>query len=331
MFFEHARSSINTIIIDCDHERHVLGNQLGKPFMGAIRFYSDGRDKQRPIRVSMSAVRGQVETDSRNLHFTLEMKNCSLLQTQHSHSDQAPKYHVGVVRQGAFEIRDQGLLFQMPRGAIFIVNDLSTFKMSAVGTSTAIMDMMLIDVQDFKEKLFHDLSLSWTDLSKHPQAMALNFMLRSLFADAEENPLGSNKFYIFINALIHSICDSMLIAKKTDNSYELLQLVDELIEKNFSDCEMSQETAVVSLGISARTLRRKLLLMGTSFPDRLQRFRIGRSMFLLRETRLSIEKIASECGFGNIVTFRRNFKKITNTSPNEYRKREFIGLVVNSR
>jgi len=46
---------------------------------------------------------------------------------------------------------------------------------------------------------------------------------------------------------------------------------------------------------------------------------IQRAASLLRETELSLEDIARQCGFANILTFRRNFKAVTGVNPSEYR------------
>lgn len=53
----------------------------------------------------------------------------------------------------------------------------------------------------------------------------------------------------------------------------------------------------------------------------LQRRRVERSMFLLRETDRSITDICFEIGFGSLGTFSRTFRAITGESPTAYRRR----------
>jgi AraC-like DNA-binding protein len=53
----------------------------------------------------------------------------------------------------------------------------------------------------------------------------------------------------------------------------------------------------------------------------LQRRRVERSMFLLRETDRSITDICLDVGFGSLGTFSRTFREIVGESPREYRKR----------
>ncbi|WP_106128221.1 helix-turn-helix domain-containing protein [Pseudosporangium ferrugineum] len=53
----------------------------------------------------------------------------------------------------------------------------------------------------------------------------------------------------------------------------------------------------------------------------LQRRRVERSMFLLRETGRSVTDICFEVGFGSPGTFSRTFRAIVGRSPREYRRR----------
>lgn len=53
----------------------------------------------------------------------------------------------------------------------------------------------------------------------------------------------------------------------------------------------------------------------------LQRRRVERSMFLLRETDRSITDICLDVGFTSLGTFSRTFRDIIGESPSEYRQR----------
>ena len=52
----------------------------------------------------------------------------------------------------------------------------------------------------------------------------------------------------------------------------------------------------------------------------LQRRRVERAMFLLRETDRSVTDICFEVGFGSLGTFSRTFREIVGRSPRAYRK-----------
>jgi transcriptional regulator GlxA family with amidase domain len=51
----------------------------------------------------------------------------------------------------------------------------------------------------------------------------------------------------------------------------------------------------------------------------LQRRRVERAMYLLRESDRSVTDICMETGFASLGTFSRTFKEIVGTSPSEYR------------
>src|SRR3989440_10698462 len=51
----------------------------------------------------------------------------------------------------------------------------------------------------------------------------------------------------------------------------------------------------------------------------LQRRRVERSMFLLRETDRSVTDICLDVGFGSLGTFSRTFREIVGETPSDYR------------
>ncbi|MFE9817796.1 AraC family transcriptional regulator [Streptomyces sp. NBC_00236] len=56
----------------------------------------------------------------------------------------------------------------------------------------------------------------------------------------------------------------------------------------------------------------------------LQRRRVERAMFLLRETGRSVTDICYEVGFGSTGTFSRTFREIVGRSPRAYRKEAVV-------
>ena len=56
----------------------------------------------------------------------------------------------------------------------------------------------------------------------------------------------------------------------------------------------------------------------------LQRRRVERSMFLLRETKRSVTDICLDVGFNSLGTFSRTFREIVGESPVAYRKRAVV-------
>jgi len=56
----------------------------------------------------------------------------------------------------------------------------------------------------------------------------------------------------------------------------------------------------------------------------LQRRRVERAMFLLRETQRSITDICLDVGFGSLGTFSRTFREIVGVNPTDYRARSEV-------
>jgi AraC-like DNA-binding protein len=56
----------------------------------------------------------------------------------------------------------------------------------------------------------------------------------------------------------------------------------------------------------------------------LQRRRVERAMFLLRETERSVTDVCIDVGFTSLGTFSRTFREIMGESPSSYRKRTDI-------
>ena len=53
----------------------------------------------------------------------------------------------------------------------------------------------------------------------------------------------------------------------------------------------------------------------------LQRRRVERAMFMLRETDLSVTEICGQAGFASLGTFSATFRRIVGESPSAYRRR----------
>lgn len=62
--------------------------------------------------------------------------------------------------------------------------------------------------------------------------------------------------------------------------------------------------------------------MNITFTEYLNNYRISQACYLLKNSNQSIGEIAINCGYNSLRTFHRNFRKITEMTPNEYRKLE---------
>lgn len=61
--------------------------------------------------------------------------------------------------------------------------------------------------------------------------------------------------------------------------------------------------------------------LGISYTELIAWLRVNKSMELLDDPRLTVKEIAAECGYENVNTFIRNFKRLQGITPGQYRKR----------
>ena len=59
---------------------------------------------------------------------------------------------------------------------------------------------------------------------------------------------------------------------------------------------------------------------GKTFLQCVRDLQIQHAVHLLQTTENTLEEIALQCGFTNLLTFRRNFKAVMGMNPSDYRK-----------
>lgn len=87
---------------------------------------------------------------------------------------------------------------------------------------------------------------------------------------------------------------------------------------------LSESLAVAQMACHAHMSERSLLrhfkaATGMTPKEWLWRERVRRSQRLLETSKLSVEVIAGECGFGSTEAFRYHFRRVMRTSPRNYR------------
>ncbi len=95
---------------------------------------------------------------------------------------------------------------------------------------------------------------------------------------------------------------------------------------NNIDSNIKLKDIADELFISKRQLSRIIKKQyGVSFSERKMQLRIENAKLLLKNTELSIEKIAERCSFYDAGTFIKKFTVCTGTSPKQYRKKFLAG------
>lgn len=83
---------------------------------------------------------------------------------------------------------------------------------------------------------------------------------------------------------------------------------------------LSLEETAARLGVSPRTLKRRLAGEGTDFSTLVDVARRERALLLLRGADRSMEEIAEQVGYSDVANFTRAFRRWTGETPAAYRK-----------
>ena len=81
----------------------------------------------------------------------------------------------------------------------------------------------------------------------------------------------------------------------------------------------SLQAITQQMGVSERTLRRRLKAMGTSYNEILRELRASAAKQLLLDQLATVDRIAAQLGYSESANFRHAFKKWTGLSPQSYR------------
>jgi len=92
------------------------------------------------------------------------------------------------------------------------------------------------------------------------------------------------------------------------------------LEENLDD-DLTLAAIARRAAMSVRSLSRRFREQtGTTPLQRLLRARVRRAQLLLETTAHSVERIASNAGFGSVTAFRDHFRRVVTTSPQAYRR-----------
>lgn len=121
---------------------------------------------------------------------------------------------------------------------------------------------------------------------------------------------------------LESITSSAHAFYKSNDSETLrLNKVYEFTLANYKrDISLSDVASIAHLGITSFCRYFKLMTNKT-YNDFLVEIRISHACRALIEDRISTEVICFECGFNNVSNFYRHFKKVTNMTPMEYKRK----------
>jgi AraC-like DNA-binding protein len=106
---------------------------------------------------------------------------------------------------------------------------------------------------------------------------------------------------------------------RESSSTNLLDRLAATLGANLVEAEL--DVAARRLGVSARTLQRRLHAEGTTFQDELRAARVRAARSLMRGTEASLTEIAMEAGFASAAHLSVEFRKAVGESPSAWRAR----------
>lgn len=117
-------------------------------------------------------------------------------------------------------------------------------------------------------------------------------------------------------AQVTEICDQLLTELKQNTG--IAGKVRQVLLANLESPPAFDDLAG-QLGLSTRTLRRRLQEENTSYRELVDDLRAQIAVRYLRDTQLTVENIAFLLGFSDPAAFRYAFKRWMKTTPNEFR------------
>ena len=107
-----------------------------------------------------------------------------------------------------------------------------------------------------------------------------------------------------------------------EDGEQLQQEICDYINANVLNPDLSLTSVADRFGVSSKmvgTVCRNAF--GKTFLQYVRDCQIRKATELLQTTDLSLEEISEQCGFTNLLTFRRNFKATVGINPSDYRKK----------
>jgi AraC-like DNA-binding protein len=101
---------------------------------------------------------------------------------------------------------------------------------------------------------------------------------------------------------------------------KLQRSVRSLCMTKSSGAMATADSVAAAMGMSTRTFHRRLAAEGISFKTLLDETRFSIASEYLKNTPLSVEEIASRCGYGDVSNFRKAFRRWCGRSPTGYRE-----------
>ena len=109
------------------------------------------------------------------------------------------------------------------------------------------------------------------------------------------------------------------MSRDVEDLHRRLLRARDAMDRAYADALDVHAVAAVAHLSEAHFIRSFRAVFGETPHRYLQRRRVERSMFLLRETDRSVTEICMDVGFTSLGTFSRTFREVVGETPSEYR------------
>lgn len=120
------------------------------------------------------------------------------------------------------------------------------------------------------------------------------------------------------------MCCNRHVSRAVEESNRRLLRARDAMDRTYDQPLDIAALAAVAIVSEAHFIRTFRATFGETPHRYLQRRRVERSLFFLRETDRSVTDICLGVGFTSLGTFSRTFREIMGVSPSEYRERAVI-------
>jgi AraC-like DNA-binding protein len=131
------------------------------------------------------------------------------------------------------------------------------------------------------------------------------------------------EIFDYYHAIYDTICrrvENDIPRKDTEN---LDKAILECIDHNLLNPDLSLSFVAEQFKVSDKYVSAVFKMNHqVTYLQYIQEKRIEHAVHLLQKTSRSIEEIAQECGYTNMLTFRRNFRSVMKVNPSDYRNQK---------
>lgn len=129
----------------------------------------------------------------------------------------------------------------------------------------------------------------------------------------------SEQMQVFFTLFLKKLDDCVTNSRVEEQDYFIAK-VENILEKNYSDMSLSVGRIADELNMPMRLVSSQYKQKtGYGLLDRIHSFRIEKAKAMLLETQDSVYEIAERCGYENVNTFIRVFRKYTGQTPGRFR------------